>query len=208
MKKGITLIETIVAVTVLTMALGGPFLLAAKSLRSAAYAREEIAAARLAEEGLEAVHNMRDNNAAESDAGSGGRRWDTDITACTNGCVFDVTKQLAPGSNQSIWQNTALSACALGSCDCAVTGCTTDDAVVYQHSGTGLYIQTNNPGGLPAAYKKVAMWRVIRITPVAGLQDREYLIESSVYYRAGPQIRVITLNDTIMNWFPAMETLI
>lgn len=204
MKKGITLIETIVAVTVLTMALGGPFLLAAKSLRSAAYAREEIAAARLAEEGLEAVHNMRDNNAAESDSGV---RWDDQMNSCATGCILNVTKQRTPGSNESIWLSTALSACSGSTCDCSATGCTSKKAIVYQHSGTGLYLQTDNSTA-PDGYKEVSMWRVIRIIGSNSPENREYRVESTVYYQAGPQIRSITLNDTIMNWFPAMETLI
>ena len=183
MKKGITLIETVVAVTVLTFALGGPFLLAGKSLRSAAYAREEIAAARLGEEGLEAIHNMRDNNSSRSVAGG----WVNNISACTTGCLFDATQQVASGAGVSLWGNAALTSCS-------GTGCE-----VYQNPANGFYRQS---ASVPVGWLDTGMKRIIRITQVNA--SSEYTVEVEIDYPAGPQIRQIMLHDTLMNWFPAL----
>lgn len=202
MRRGITLVETIVAVTVLTMALGGPFLMAARSLKVAGYAREEVAAARLAEEGLEIVHSMRDNNSAESDTG---RAWDKGINDCALGCYIDVTKQLVPAANQSIWDVDGLYPSVV---DCN-GACPNEKFRVYMHT-SGFYRQFDlaEYGGNPqGGYSKTNMTRMVRITPVSGT-SREYLVESIVTYYAGPTQRTIQLSDTILNWFPSMETLL
>lgn len=57
-----TLLETLVAVAVLLMALLGPFSIAQQSLRSAYYARDQVTAYYLAQEGVEFVRAVRDEN--------------------------------------------------------------------------------------------------------------------------------------------------
>jgi type II secretory pathway pseudopilin PulG len=207
MKKGITLIETVVAVTVLIFALGGPFLMAAKSLKASGYAREEVAAARLAEEGLEIVHNMRDNNAAESDAG---RTWDTGFAnpKCATGCIIDIVKQQGNVLNDSIWKTGGGNDAAILDC---VGVCDGEEHRVYKNTTTGLFRQFRlaEYGGNPdPGYVKTNMTRIIRIIPQGGLNNREYKVESIVSYYAGPNLRTITLTDTILNWFPSMNTLL
>src|SRR3989338_8054755 len=61
---GFTLIESIVAISVLTLAVAGPLTLAAHSLKASRDARAEFIATHLAEEALEVVHNIRTNNSA------------------------------------------------------------------------------------------------------------------------------------------------
>lgn len=184
MKKGITLIETVVAVTVLTFALGGPFLLAAKSLRSAAYAREEIAAARLGEEALEVLHNMRDNNSAR------GIAWVSNIsTTCGGvGCFIDIRQQQAGGLGATIWKGTSLGGCA------SVDACS-----VYQFTD-GSYAQM--AGIPPAGWIDTGMKRIVAVSPINA--NNEYSVTVEVDYPAGAQTRKIILRDTLMNWFPAL----
>lgn len=182
--KGITLVETVVAVTVLIFALGGPFLLAARSLHSAGYAREEVAAARLAEEGLEIIHNMRDNNSVD------GAGWNAEISNCTQGCIIDVTKvQKTAGA---IWPAGSLVSCG--------GTCTGEQHRVYVHTASGLYRQFS--GAAPSGYAKTSMTRYVKVTAVNSA-EREYTVESTVTFNIGKQVRTITLNDTIMNWFPS-----
>ena len=61
-KKGFTLIETFVAIAVLLISLVGPLSIAAQSLRSAYYARDQITAFYLAQEAIEYVRAKRDQN--------------------------------------------------------------------------------------------------------------------------------------------------
>lgn len=61
-ERGFTLIETLVAVTILSVAITAPMALTAKSLATAYYARDQIIAFHLAQEAIEAIRHRRDNN--------------------------------------------------------------------------------------------------------------------------------------------------
>lgn len=83
--QGFTLLETLVAVAVLLMALLGPFAIAQQSLRSAYYARDQVTAYYLAQEGIEFVRAIRDENYLS------GEDWLTGIAACTDQpCTVDM----------------------------------------------------------------------------------------------------------------------
>lgn len=58
--KGFTLVETLVAVSILTVAIMAPMTLTQQSLSSAYYARDQITAYNLAQEGIESVRAVRD----------------------------------------------------------------------------------------------------------------------------------------------------
>lgn len=61
-QKGMTLIETLVAVTILTVAIVAPMSLTMQSLSAAYYARDQIAAFNLGQEAIESVRSIRDGN--------------------------------------------------------------------------------------------------------------------------------------------------
>ncbi len=86
--KGFSLLETIVAISILTLALLGPLALAAFALRSASLSENQVIAFNLAEEVMEFVINKRDSNIF---AGAG--NWLEGLTNCqsANGCFVDVT---------------------------------------------------------------------------------------------------------------------
>ncbi len=196
MKKGITLVETVVAVTVLTLALGGPFLLAAQSLRTAAYAKEEVTAARLAEEGLEIVHSIRDNNAGEDQ-----NKWKNFIESCSgSGCVVDISARDIDGGGaggELPWTASTLVPCSAPGCSLSL-----ENTRVYQHSSGLLYVQNKTPD---ATWIATGMKR--RVYVVAVNPNNEYKVISEVSFTAGRQTRTVTLNDTIMHWFPTFNTL-
>lgn len=60
--KGFTLIETLVAITVLTIAIVAPMTLTSQALSAAMYARDQVTAFHLAQEAIEAVRSIRDAN--------------------------------------------------------------------------------------------------------------------------------------------------
>ncbi|PIR44669.1 MAG: hypothetical protein COV10_03540 [Candidatus Vogelbacteria bacterium CG10_big_fil_rev_8_21_14_0_10_51_16] len=84
---GFTLLETLVAITVIIFAVTGPLTLAAKSLAQSQYARDQITAFYLAQEGLEIIRYHRDTN-----AGSAWRTTGGPVHSCTdaNGCDVNV----------------------------------------------------------------------------------------------------------------------
>src|SRR3989344_6571680 len=60
LNAGFTLVETLLAVSLLSIAITAPIVLTMQALTSAYYARDQITASHLAQEGLEAVHAVRD----------------------------------------------------------------------------------------------------------------------------------------------------
>src|SRR5690349_5431770 len=88
--EGFTLIETLIAISVLMMAFTGPVAIATKALVAAIYSKNEIVAIYLAEEGIEVIRNMRDNNVLSNQS------WTTGFGACSIACSVDATSFLTP----------------------------------------------------------------------------------------------------------------
>lgn len=99
--EGFSIIETLVAIAVLALALGGPMTLAQQGLTSAFLARNQVTATFLAQEGVEFIRNERDENilsgndwlnglgSCVSSDGSAECRIDVrtgNIDACSGGC--------------------------------------------------------------------------------------------------------------------------
>lgn len=78
-KKGFTLVETLVAITVLVVAIVGPLYVVHKSIAASYAARDKLIATALAQEGLEYVRSVRDDNYLT------GRNWMTGLNGSNNG---------------------------------------------------------------------------------------------------------------------------
>lgn len=84
--RGFTLIETLVAVSILMGAVAGPLTIAQKSLTIARGARGQITAHYLAQDALEYVRSVRDGNFI------GGSNWLSNLGPCKNkACYADTT---------------------------------------------------------------------------------------------------------------------
>lgn len=98
-QKGFTLIETLVAISILTLATLGPLAIAAQGIQSAGYARDQITAFYLAQEGIEYIRYVRDTNSAQD------LDWLNGLDSCvasrgTTGCQIDATDlTVAPDTN-------------------------------------------------------------------------------------------------------------
>jgi type II secretory pathway pseudopilin PulG len=80
-QSGFTLIETLIAIFILTLTIGGLLTLAANGYFSVRYARNQIVANDLLQESLEYVRNNRDTSAQQN------QTWDQWTTVFnTNGC--------------------------------------------------------------------------------------------------------------------------
>lgn len=95
-KKGFTIVETLVAITILMIAIAGPLVVASKGLFGAGLAKNQMAASYLAQESMEVVKNIRDNNLYQ---GSG---WLTGISQCTRSSPCDGSAIDGSGQSPSI----------------------------------------------------------------------------------------------------------
>ena len=96
-KKGFTLLETLVAIAILTMAIGAAFGVAQKSFFSANQAKNQTTAVFLASEGIELVRTVRDNVAFYNASQTTPINWlqpfiDTcpGFTSTDRTCSFDI----------------------------------------------------------------------------------------------------------------------
>jgi len=84
--SGFTLIESMVAISILLIAITGPLVMATQGLRSSRFAKNQIIAFYLAQDTIEYVRSIRDSNFLS------GSSWLTNLTDCVNGyCQVDVT---------------------------------------------------------------------------------------------------------------------
>jgi len=84
--RGFTIIETLVAVFILSVAITGPLVFAQSGLRAAFLARDQITALFLAQDAMESIKNIRDSN------GLAGAPWTAGISNCIGTkCTIDTT---------------------------------------------------------------------------------------------------------------------
>lgn len=84
--RGFTLIETLVAVSVLLIAVASPLVISQRGVASAGYAKEQLVAAYLAQDALEGVRAKRDEN------GMRNYNWLEGFAECVSGpCIIDTS---------------------------------------------------------------------------------------------------------------------
>lgn len=90
--SGFTLLETIVAVTILMISIVGPLSLASKGIVYADYVKDEITAFNLAQEAMETIRSIRDENVGNLSTSE----WLKDIDKCVspNICRLDIWNAL------------------------------------------------------------------------------------------------------------------
>jgi type II secretory pathway pseudopilin PulG len=85
-QQGFTIVETLVAITVLMIAIAGPLVVASKGLSGAAASKDQMIASYLAEESMEVVKNQRDNNIY-----TGALSWLNGFGNCSNSAPCDAS---------------------------------------------------------------------------------------------------------------------
>lgn len=181
--KGFTLIETLVAIAILTIAIVGPLTLAMKSIISSYSSQNNLTAVYLAQEGLEYVKNVRDNNILQ------GEDWieGGDLNNCIyhninnpKGCYINID-QIFGGNLDDISQ-----------CH-PVNGC---PKIRYNpNDGYNYYeISENNP--------ETIFTRTIKITKIEtepGIND-EAQVESKIEWTENGAPKNVILKENIFNW--------
>lgn len=94
--RGFSIIETLVAISVLAIALTGPFMLATQSIGGAITSKNQMIASYLATEAIEYVRNVRDSNFLTQ-----GNSWLKGLNECNNKCTVDVINNKIETCNEA-----------------------------------------------------------------------------------------------------------
>lgn len=123
-KKGFTLVETLVAISILLLAIIGPMTIAQRGIQSSYFATEQVTAVFLAQEAIEAVRQLRDEQGLrvyEDPDGEDADEWIIDIyPKCAAGCAY-------------VAETRSFESC-FSSNNCVVK---IDENKVYTHLGSG-----------------------------------------------------------------------
>ena len=180
--RGFTIVETLIAIAVLLLSATAPLSLAERSLASAQAAEQEVTAFYLAQEAIEFVRNLRDENAL---AGRGGTEWLRGLSEClrSEGCGIDPT---APSGSRIVQCSSANDNCAL-----------------FQYTGAvndrlrGLYGHRQTSG-----WSRSALARRVFIREITRDVEAEVLVRME--WTAGALgERSIEVRGNFLNWYAA-----
>lgn len=192
-RKGFTMIETLVAVFILMLAITGPLYFVSQSLQSAYYARDQVTAFYLTQESVELVKNIRDTNALTASCDEA-QYWLScnahtvdDLTACTGayGCVVGLTAEKA----------------------IYVAGCSSDadsSCVLRQNTGVVDELEfsygSSGSGWSPARFQKRVYIEIKNEAAYVGGSEAEVVVR--VNWRSGTIDREFVVRQNITNWVP------
>lgn len=181
--RGFTLIETLVAITVLTVAVAAPLTLAAQSLMAAYTAREQVTAFHLAQEAIETVRAQRDHNLITIAKGTS-VDWLDGLRVYVE---TDSTEK--PFMVDSISDTTNFITCA--------SPC----APLLFNDAMGFY---GHEIGTTSRFT-----RFVRLTEVVGTNGEEVTVRSEVQWRSGTtgNVRSVIIEENIFNWIIGVTTL-
>lgn len=142
-KSGFTLIETFVAITILMIAILGPMSIIAKFYADSTFAKNQIAASFLAQDGLETVANIIDNNT--------GNRWGESCVVDSSGntpvnWLQDLGDCVASGCNVDSTQERSVVPCPdINTANCQMKKI--ENIQPQQTLDNGFYVLANNSSG-------------------------------------------------------------
>lgn len=176
MQGGFTLLETMIAITVLLIAVVGPISILGGSLRHIYFVRDQITAINLAQEGIEVVRQKRDTNFLD-----GAVAWDNGFAAgdCpgggSNDCVIDTNP-------------TPVIIKCTGACT----------QLVYKDPTDGFYHQYSAPPGIgiPATIFS-------RRVDTTKTNANEYKVTVVVTWSTGNTPGTVTVSESIFRWAKA-----
>ncbi len=171
--RGFTLVETLVAITVMTLIIVGPYTLVQRVLQDSYLSRDQLTASALAQEGMEHVRLVRDSNYIYTIHAATEREW-----------LYGLD---GTGGPDCITNTCAVDAPASTAVTCSDTTCSTRPLYV---TSTGLYTLTS------AGNTLTKFTRTVRITNISATEAK---VEVTVLWNNhGP--RTYTLTEYIRDW--------
>lgn len=171
--RGFSLIETLVAITVLIGAIVGPLTLASQGIKAASLFKNQLIASNLAQEGMELVHAKRDSNILR------GMGWMDDITNICggDGCYARYTPTDNTAS-QIIFQS-----CSTGGCP------------KFFVTPDGWYVQKTAADSGDA---ETIFYRTTHVTSI--VPGREVKVETTIAWQERFSTFTFDLEEHLLKW--------
>ncbi len=188
--RGFTLVETLVAVAILMIAISGPLTIANQALTAALGSRNAMIATYLAQEGMESIKNIKDNNLAKGNDFGLGIVGDISSPWCTYDTLHtsDTSHTCAtPDASQNITNPPIL----IKGCQSILPQGTCD---LYTKDGVDSYIYSDNSDGL----HQTPFTRYYYVTANAG-NTKEFIVTVVVSWYDGAIPNEIRLQELMTN---------
>jgi prepilin-type N-terminal cleavage/methylation domain-containing protein len=134
-QKGFTLLETLIAVFILTLALTGPVYIATLAIRSSVESRDNVSAYYLAEEAIEVIRNARDTMSLQNTISD--TTW---LTSITGGINCSNSKTASPITSCVMTRSGSTGVYTFTQCS------GTCPALAFNPSGSIIYGQNDSSG--------------------------------------------------------------
>ncbi len=187
-QSGFTLIETLVAIAILMVAIAGPLNIAEKGLTTAVDSRDQVVASYLAQDMMEFVKNVRDDNLEASPV----RAWLNGVSQCT--VSSPCTAETATGDPNN-----------LGTTVSSAPACNFFSYPVVLDNSCRLYVDVqHNPGGYytynsTGNNQSTQFYRTFYITQPTGADSDTALLNVSVYWTNGTILNHVIEQTMIFN---------
>ncbi len=179
---GFTLIETLVAVTLLAVAIAAPMSLTTQSLSSAYYARDQMTAFHLAQEAIESVRAVRDGNilATNPDLLAGIPAGGTPFVIDTRDNEMVVCNQGTPVQ-----------------CPYLRTSTSQTESAFYAYRDV---TSTEDIYTTPLGWSDTRFRRTIRAEMLLGTNDEMEIVVVVSWQTGAFQVRSITIRENLYRW--------
>ncbi len=185
LQAGFTLIETLVAISLLTVAIVAPMSLVSQSLSAAFYARDQVTAYNLAQEGIEEVRAIRDGNILANALESAGRDLLEGIPIDTSFTV-DARESTAAGAIQT---------CTTQPCPPLQT-----DGTLYGYAAGDRSIPDRDPNWVNTYFTRTLTAAYVGPAGVNGGEDAIRVSVTVSWRTSNNQTRSFTIYENMYRW--------
>jgi len=174
MQKGFTLIETLIAIAILTIAIAGPLMTAERSIVAAYTARDQLTASYLGQEAIEYVRTLRDNAYLADQTPNA---WNDFLTGTIAPCI---------GSSATCLYDPAPQQTGVFITRCSGSACTP------LYLSNGIYTQTDYAGAAVTPFT-----RTITLTQISPTEE---LVAVTVAWQTNRIPYTLSLTDHLTPW--------
>lgn len=190
---GFTLVETLVAITIVMVTLTATYSALTTGVRSTVHSRNTITAFYLAQEAFEFTKNRRDFDSLSDDDEVS---WDDELSGeCQgSGCVIDIFND--EGQLHERWGQ--------GEGDLRLISCSDTDldcpAQLYKHSSSDVYDNVFTEDVDDEDWQRTPFWRSVQYEPVGGAGEEARIIVTVEWDTSRGERRRLTLREHLYNW--------